>query len=171
MTQAPVETPTAGGYQPPRNIQFSIFLDNRVGQLLDVTTCFAGQSLTLAGLTVVDSTDHSVVRLITSNADLARRLLQRNEMAFAESNVLAVEISESRSMQDLCEALVAAELNILYAYPLMVRPRGLPVVVVQTDETLFTAQLLRKKLFTLLAENDLGDNASRSRPDGGITPN
>ncbi|QDU72000.1 acetolactate synthase [Mucisphaera calidilacus] len=171
MTQAPVETPTAGGYQPPRNIQFSVFLDNRVGQLLDVAHCFAGQSLTLAGFSVIDSADHAVVRLITSNADLARRLLQRNAMAFAESNVLAVEVSESRTFEELCESLLAAELNIQFAYPLLVRPRGLPVVVIQTDDTLFSAQLLRKKLFTLLAENDLGENASRNRPDTGLSPN
>ncbi|MEQ9454354.1 MAG: hypothetical protein RLN76_07150 [Phycisphaeraceae bacterium] len=171
MTQAPVETPTHSGYQPPRNVQFSVFIDNRVGQLLDVAQCFTGQSLTLAGLSVVDSADHAVVRLLTSNADLARRLLQRHDIPFAESNVLAVEISEGRSLQDLCEQCVAAEVNILFAYPLLVRPRGLPVLVLQTDDTLFTAQLLRKKLFTLLAENDLGDNASRNRPEGGITPN
>ncbi|WP_428388930.1 acetolactate synthase [Mucisphaera sp.] len=171
MTQAPVETPTTSGYVPPRNIQFSVFVDNRVGQLLDVAQCFVSQSLTLAGLSVVDSADHAVVRLLTSNADLARRLLKRNEMAFSESNVLAVELSEGRSLQDLCEQLVAAELNIYFAYPLLVRPRGLPVMVIQTDDIMFTAQLLRKKLFTLLAENDLGDNAPRNRPDAGLSPN
>lgn len=168
MTQAPVELETTQSFEPPSNTQFSVFLDNRVGRLKDLMTVFSGQPLTLAGFSVIDAADHAVVRVLTSNALLAGRLLERNDLPFAQDAVLVVELSRGYTLVRLCEALLQAEMNIHYAYPLMVRPRGAPAVVLHTDDMHFAAQLLRRKLFTLLAENDLGDNAPGS---GTGTPN
>lgn len=166
MSQTPVVQDTTHGFEPPRNTQFSVFLNNRVGQLLDLVRIFDGQGAMLAGLSVVDSADHAVVRLLTSRAELARRLLLRRGMPFSEAEVLAVELTHNRTLAHLCQSLLAAEVNIYYAYPLIVQPRGLPVIAVHTDDLLLSAQLLRRKLFTLLAENDLGENRSRNRPEG-----
>ncbi|MBB6429090.1 acetolactate synthase [Algisphaera agarilytica] len=169
MSQIPIDTPTARGYQPPVNTQFSVFLDNRVGRLMDLLEQFDNASaLTLAGLSVVDSADHAVVRLLTSKADLARRLLNRCEYTFSEIDVIAVELPYENSLVSVCEVLTTVELNIHYAYPLLVRPRGLPVVALHTDDTTFAGQVLRKRHFTVLAENDLGENAPGSTPG---TPN
>ncbi|MEM1108887.1 MAG: acetolactate synthase [Planctomycetota bacterium] len=169
MSQIPTETPVARGYQPPVNTQFSVFLDNRVGRMLDLLEVFdAASAITLAGLNVVDSADHAVVRLLTSKADLARRLLNRCEHTFSEIEVIAVELPYENSLVSVCEVLTGVELNIHYAYPLLVRPRGLPVVALHTDDTTFAGQVLRKRHFTVLAENDLGENAPGSTPG---TPN
>ena len=162
MSQAPVEAATTGGFQAPSNTQFGVFLDMRVGKLLDLLRVFEGQALTLAGLSVVDSADHAVVRIVTSNAILARRLLERHGMPYSMADVLVIELDGSRGLTDVCEVLVRAELNIHYAYPLIVQPRGLPTIVLHTDDIHFAAQLLRRKLFTLFGENDLGDNRPRS---------
>lgn len=155
---------TAGGYEQPRNTQFSVFLDNRVGKLRDLVDCLAGQSLTLAGLSVVDSTDHAVVRLLTSRAELARRLLNRHGLAFSEIEMLVVELAGPRTLVEVCQVLLRAELSVHYAYPLLVRPRGLPTLALHTDDVVLATQLLRRKMFTLLAENDLGENATGGLP-------
>ena len=165
MPQIPVDVPTARSYQPPVNTQFSVFLDNRVGRLMKTLELFADASqLTVAGLSVVDSADHAVVRLLTSRADLARRLLVRNERTFTEIEVLAVELPHDHALIEVCQVLMGVELNIHYAYPLLVRPRGKPVVAIHTDDVVFAGQQLRKRHFTVLAENDLGDNAPGSSP-------
>ena len=164
MTQSPAAE-VAHGFQPPILTQFSVFLPNRCGMMLDLVGVFQDQSLTLAGFSVVDSNDHSVVRLVTSRGELARRLLSRNNMSFSETEVLAVELDAAHTLGDVCRSLLAAEVNIHYAYPLLVRPRGRPGVVVQSDDITLSGQILRRKLFTLLAENDLGDNASHAAPD------
>ena len=169
MSQAPVNDLTARGFEPPRNTQFSVFVDNRVGRLLEVIEVFHGKPLTLAGLSVVDSADHAVVRLMTSHGELARRLLQRHQLPFSEVNILAVELGEGKTLAEMCRCLLAAELSIHYAYPLLVRPRSLPAIALHTDDTMLSAQILRRKLFTLLGENDMGDNASQNTP-GPATP-
>ncbi len=166
MTQSPAATAgIAGGYQPPILTQFSVFLPNRCGMMLDLIGVFTGHALTLAGFSVVDSNDHSVVRLVTSNGELARRLLSRNNMSFSESEVLAVEVDAEHTLSEVCRCMLAAEVSIHYAYPLLVHPRGRPGVVIQSDDITLSGQILRRKLFTLLAENDLGDNAPGSAPD------
>lgn len=162
MSSLPVDQMMNMGYEPPRNVQFSVFLDNRVGKLLELIEIFHGQSLKLAGFSILDAADHAVIRLLTSRSDLARRLLQQNSMPFSEADVLVVELDEDHTLSLACKALLACELNIHYAYPLVVRPRGRAAVALHTDDHYLACQLLRKRLFTVLAENDLGENALES---------
>ena len=57
--------------------------------------------------------------MLTSHGDLARRLLQRHQLPFSEVGVLAVELGEGKTLAEMCRALLAAELSIHYAYPLI----------------------------------------------------
>ncbi len=150
----------AQGYELPRNVQFSVFLDNRCGKLLELVEIFDGHALSLVALSVIDSVDHAVVRIVTSRADLARRLLGRHEIPFSEADILVVELGYEHTLSKLCISLLSAELNIHYAYPLMVRPHGMPTIALHTDDQVLAGQILRRKMFTLLGENDLGDNAT-----------
>jgi len=161
MSQVPVSDQIAQGYEPPKNTQFSVFLDNRCGKLLHLLEVFEGHALKVVALNVVDSSDHAVVRILTSRSDLARRLLQRHQLPFSEASVLVIELDSSHTLALMCSSLLSAELNIFFAYPLMVRPHGQPTIALHTDDQLFAGQILRRKLFTLLGENDLGDNATQ----------
>ena len=170
MSQIPTETELGGKYEPPSNTQFNVFLDNRVGRLMHLVDVFKGQSLKLAGFSVLDSTGHAVVRVVTSNADLARRLLNRNDYPFSEQPIMCVEIDETNGhgLSDICQQLVTTEVSISHVYPLLVRPRRRAVVALHCDDCEFASMVLRNKLFTLLGENDLGDNAPGSAPDIGL---
>lgn len=160
MSQAPIGDETAQRFEPPRNVQFSVFLDNRVGKLLELIKIFEGRDPRLAALSVIDSADHAVVRIVTSRSDLARRLLQRNQMAFSETDVLVVELTPGKSLLTLCRSLLSAEINIHYAYPLLFMPHSNSAIVVHTDDMITAGGVLLRKLFLLLGENDLGENAT-----------
>lgn len=162
MSQAPIGSETNLGYEPPRNTQFSVFLDNRVGKLLELVQIFEGQALQLVGISVNDSADHAVVRVVTSRGELARRLLIRNNMPFSEDEILVVEFNRHQSLAKLCSSLLAAELNINYAFPLLVQPHGLPTAALRCDDLVLATQILLRKQFVLLGENDLGENATNS---------
>ena len=158
------QTPTGHGYEPPGNTQYSVFLDNRCGRLHDLLRVFEGQALSLVALSVVDAADHAVVRLVTSNAQLAQRLLVRSNMTFAYTPILVVELASDKTMLDLCMALLAAELNIHYAYPLLVRPHGEAAIALHCDDQILATEILLRKHFCLLGENDLGDNRNPGDP-------
>ncbi len=164
MPATPVEEQTHRRFQPPCNVQFSVFLDMRVGKMLELLNVFTDQALTVAGLSVLDATDHAVIRIITSNSILARRLLARHELPYCEADVLVAELTDDNSLSSLCEVLLPTELNIHYIYPLLVKPRGHSALAIHTDDYVFAGQILRKKMFNLLGENDLGDNATGSDP-------
>ncbi|QQE12956.1 hypothetical protein JD969_05715 [Planctomycetota bacterium] len=168
MASTPVKTQSGQSFEPPQNTQFSVFLDNRVGKLNQLIEVMKAPALTLAGFSVVDAADHAVVRLLTSRAVLAKRILERNDLAFSHHNVLVVELSNGSTLQDICTSLLTAEVNISYVYPLLVRPRNHAAVVVHTDDITFATQYLRQRMFTLLGENDLGENASQN--SSGDTP-
>src|SRR5262245_35555370 len=135
MSQSHVSDEVTFGYEPPRNTQFTVFLDNRVGKLLELIQMFQNQQLVVAGFSVHDAADHAVVRVVTSRGELARRILKRNDMPFSEAEVLVVELNDGgNTLAKMCTALMSAELNIHYAYSLYVRPHGLPVVVLHCDD-------------------------------------
>ncbi len=159
VTMTRMGTDEALGFEPPQNTQFSVFLDNRVGKLLELLECFEGQSLTLAALTIINSADCAVVRLITSHAVLAQRLLTRHQLAFSMIDVLVVQLTPDRGLPTLCKCLLQAEISVNYVYPLMIRPQGRPALTLHSDNLTLAGQILRKKMFTLLGENDLGENA------------
>lgn len=160
----PLSEMTTPGYQPPCTTQFNVFLDNRVGKLLELLEVFDGQALTLAGLSVLDTTDHAVIRIITSNAALARRLLQRHSLPYSEAELIVAELPEPDTFRRICTCLLSAEIFINYAYPLLVQPRGHAALAIHVEDRTLAAQVLRRKMFTLLEENDLGDNAPGSDP-------
>ena len=155
MTQV-LPTPTAQGYSPPTVRQFSVFLENKVGKLLDLVRLFdEAPDVHLCAFSVLESSDYAVVRIIPNNADAARGVLRRHGLSFSETDLLIVELNEGLTLTSLCIYLLAAELNIRFAYPLMLRPDGTPTIALSVDDQTLAGQILRKKSFRLLGEGDL----------------
>lgn len=109
----------------------------------------------VAGLSVVDSADWAVVRMVFNDPGKVREKLTAAGVAFTESDILAVEISESGTLDKICKALVAAELNLQFAYSLFIRHNNYPVLVFHTDDHVLTVQVLTKRGFTLLDHEDM----------------
>ena len=147
---------TSQGYSPPSVRQFSVFLENKVGRLLELVRLFdEAPNVNLCGLSVLESSDHGVVRLITSSGEVAKQMLTERGVAFAVVDLLIVELSEGRTLSQLCMCLLGAELNIRFAYPLMLGTNGTPTIALAVDDYVLAGQILRKKNFRLLGEHDL----------------
>ena len=155
MSQLPPET--MQGYLVPCVRQFSVFLENRVGRLLDLLRHFDDAShVHVVGLNVIDSSDHAVIRMIPDNADAARLMLHDLSISFSELDVIVAMIDDSHSLADLCLYLLGAELNIHFIYSLIKQPIvGDSLVAIAIDDLMLGGQLLVKKGFTLLGQADL----------------
>ncbi len=155
MSQA-VPPLTEEGYCPPSVRQFSVFLPNRVGKMLEVVRLFdEAATVHLVAFSVVEASDHAVVRIIPNRADAARELLRSEGLAFSECDLLVVELSEAHSLTSMCLHLLAAEINIRFAYPLMLREQGIPTIALAVDDHTLAGQILRRKRYGLLGEADL----------------
>lgn len=150
---------TMQGYGPPSVTQFSVFLDNMVGRLYDLMEALDSSPTCVCALNVHEASDHAVVRMITNDSALARSLLKQAGVPFAETDVLVVELSKDHSLTSLCLHLLAAELNIRFAYPLMIRPNGTPTIALSVDDLTLAGQILRRKEYRLFGEFDLPKTA------------
>lgn len=156
MSQATTPLETTQSYSPPSVTQFSVFLDNRVGKLLDVVETLDNlHKCQIAAISVHEASDHAVVRIITNCAGATKKALQAKGLAFSEKSLLIVELVNDHTLASLCLGLLSAELNIHFAYPVMIGPGGCPTIALSVDDLLLAGQVLRRKGFRLLGEADL----------------
>lgn len=97
--------------------QFSVFLVNKPGVLAQVTTALAKAKVNMVALTLVDSSEHGVLRIVCEQADLTRKVLAKTHDRFTETDVLAMELAnEPGAFADAAHKLSEAHININYAY-------------------------------------------------------
>jgi hypothetical protein len=152
----PPQTQRGAGFEPPRVRQFTIFLENRVGRLQTLVRALEQAGNPIRALSIEESADATLVRLICADCDAARELLRTGSFPFGESELIGVEFPKKdlQPLTSICAALLGAEVNIHYAYPFLYRSRG-PALALYVDDPTLASQLLIKKGFTLLAESDM----------------
>ncbi len=152
----PPQTAHGAGFELTRVRQFTIFLESKVGRLQMLLRSFEQGVGKIVAISIEESGDAALVRLICAHPDFGRELLRTAGFGFSESELLAVELPENvtQPLVTVCAALLAAEINIHYAYPLLTRPRG-PAMALFTDDPTLAAQLLIRKGFTLISQGDL----------------
>ncbi len=98
--------------------QFSIFLVNKPGVLAQVTSALAKAKVNVIALTLVDSSEHGVLRIVCGdNAEKVRRVLARAHDQFTETEVLAMDLSNKPgAFAAAADKLAAEHININYAY-------------------------------------------------------
>jgi len=147
---------TMRGRNYPAIRQFTVFLENRVGQLLEVVRRFEGSKVRIVALSIADSSECAFVRFLLSHPEEGREILERAGLAIIESDLIGVEVpDEDQPLLQICTALLQAEVNIVQAYPLLVRPRGRPAVALMVDNIEMGQETLAAKGFTMITEADL----------------
>ncbi len=149
---------TARGRNWPTLRQFTVFLENRVGQFMEVVRRFEGSNVRIVALSINDSGECAFVRFLLSHPEQGREILERAGLALIESDLIGVELPDSRQpLLQVCTALLQAEVDIIQAYPILVRPRDRPAVALMVDNTEMGMETLRSKGFTMITEDDLDE--------------
>ena len=150
---------TMRGRSYPSIRQFTVFLENRVGQLLEVVRRFEGTQVRSVALSIADSGECAFVRFLLSHPEEGREILERAGLAIIESDLIGVELPEGpQPLLQICTALLQAEVNIIQAYPLFVRPRGRPAVALMVDNIAMSVETLASRRFTMISEADLAED-------------
>jgi len=147
---------TARGRDWPSVRQFNVFLKNRLGGLFDVVRRFESTDIRIVSLMVIDSSDCAIIRMVLSDPERALEIFHQAKLYVTESDLLVVQLPDGQQpVLQICKALLAAELNIHYAYPLLVGPHGHAALALYVEDHEGAAQTLQQKGFTLFTENDL----------------
>lgn len=153
-----IEFDTAHGRDWPSVRQFNVFLENRVGALLDVVRRFETSDNRIVSLSIVDLADCAIVRMVLSDPERAKEIFEQAGVPVTESDLLVVQLPESNQpLVDICKALLSAEINLDYAYPLMIGPQGRAAIAIHVDDHETAVQTLAGKGFTIFTENDLNE--------------
>ncbi|MDO8545661.1 MAG: acetolactate synthase [Opitutaceae bacterium] len=135
--------------------QFSVFAENRLGRLYDLTTLLKDNNVHVMAITVLDTTDSAIVRFVVDDPDKARELMINNDFPYVECVVLAVEITDESQMNGVLAALFEAEINIHYIYSFIKRPEGRCALAINAEDDDFAAQSLTKRGFRVLSQRDI----------------
>jgi len=97
--------------------QFSIFMVNKPGILSQVLHLLAAEKVNIVAMTMMDSAEHGVMRIVSSSAQKVRDVLKRLNMQYSETDVLCVNLpNKAGAFADVTEKLATAHINIAYAY-------------------------------------------------------
>ena len=147
---------TARGRDWPSVRQYNVFVENRVGNLLSVVRHFETTDIRIVSLTVVDSADCAIIRMVLSDPERAREIFEQAKLPITESDLLVVQLPEgTQPLLQICKALLGAEISIHYAYPLLIGPQGKSAVALHVEDHETAVTTLTGLGFTLFTENDL----------------
>jgi hypothetical protein len=135
--------------------QFSVFAENRVGRLYDLTSLLKDNNVHIMAITVLDTTDSSIIRFVVDDPTRARDLMVTNGFPYGECDILVVEIADESELQSVLAALLEAEINIHYVYSFIKRPAERSAVAISAEDPETAAQALGKRAFKVLQQNDI----------------
>ena len=105
--------------------QFSVFLVNKPGVLAQVTRALAEAKLNLVAMTLVDSQEHGVLRMVVEDEAEARRVLGKLNLPMTEAEVMCLDLSNRPgALADVAQLLGENHININYAYCTSGAPGG-----------------------------------------------
>jgi hypothetical protein len=147
---------TLRGRDYPSVRQFSIFSPNRMGQLLNLSRLLESASLRICGLSINDTSDSAIIRLVVSEPERGYEVLQRGGYAFCEVDLLVVGLPDrDRPIHALCAALVSAEIDIHYSYPLLSHPFDGAAMAFHVSDLDMAAAVMKRCGYRLFNEADL----------------
>lgn len=125
--------------------QLSVFLTNKPGTLAAVCDELANHKVNIFALTISDTVDHAVVRLVVSDTNRALAIFEERGVLTVANNVLMIENSNKPgSLSKIAAALAKAKINIEYAY-LASRPGDKTgLLILRASDTKRALKVLRK---------------------------
>lgn len=136
--------------------QISVFMENKVGPLAEITTLLAQHQINMRALSVAETQDFGILRIIVEEPEKAEQVLKDNQIIFRESSVLAV-LMEDRpgSMAAVVDQLAQAGIPVEYAYAFITRQADNACLILKVKEDEAAEALLEKESIRSLSEQEL----------------
>jgi hypothetical protein len=125
--------------------QISIFMENRSGRLAEVTGILAKADINIRAMSLADTADFGILRLIVNQAAKATQVLKQNGFTVSSTEVVALEVPDRPGgLWGILKTLEAAGINVEYMYAFVQRSGDNAVVMFRFDETDKASVILRE---------------------------
>ena len=137
--------------------QISVFLENRSGQLAEITQTLAEHNIDLRAIHIAESADYGVVRLIASDTEAASGILLEHGFILSRTPVLPVAVPDRvGGLAELLSVLAAEQVDIEYMYSLFGSRDGKAYMILRVNEPEAVAALLSNHGFAPATDAALG---------------
>lgn len=136
--------------------QLSIFLENRAGRLAEVTRILSEAGVNIRALSLADTSDFGILRLIVSDFDTAKTKLKEAGFTVGRTSVVAVEITDQPGgLHNILSMLQDAGINVEYMYAVVQQTSNNAILIFRFDRTDQGIDLLQKKNITIIPGDKL----------------
>lgn len=136
--------------------QFSVMLPNRVGALASLVKLLRNSSIEVIGLSVQDSRDATVARLVLSDTDLAESIFCEKGIPYTICELVVLALKEAGpGLLQCLDILMTAETNVDFAYAMLPGPQGQALLAMHVEDYDFATSVLNRSGFKLMYEEDL----------------
>ena len=124
--------------------------------MLDIVKMLNTNNTHVVALSVSESTDSAIARIVVSDPERVEKLFRQNNVAFGVCEVVVVEMREvATQLVKLLAALFMAEVNVHFTYPLLTRPRGFAALALHVDDNECASSVLMGEGFKILSQSDI----------------
>lgn len=135
--------------------QFSVFVANKLGRIHDLSSLLKRHEVHILAMTVLDTTDSAILRLVVDDPERARALFGEHAFPYTETTILVVEVDVESRVETCLAALLEAEINIHYMYAFLALPNGRPLLALNIEDMEVAAEALRRHQIQVLEQGDL----------------
>lgn len=138
--------------------QFSVFVENKQGRLSEITGILQGAGVDIRALSLADTTDFGILRLIVDKEEAAEAALRGAGFTVSLTPVIAAGIADRPG--GLAEAMALLRdggISVEYMYAFISRRKEMAYVILRVDDNGKAAELLQKAAFPLLTEEEIAE--------------
>lgn len=136
--------------------QISIFLENKSGRLADVTRVLADNDINIRALSIADTNDFGILRLIVNSPEKAWKVLKEKGFTVSETEIIAVRIPDQPGgLAGILSILEKNQINIEYMYAFVGKSGTDAVVVIRIENIDRAIELLQKEGVSLLSGKEI----------------
>ena len=131
--------------------QLSVFLENRAGRLAEVTHTLAEAGVNIRALSLADTSDFGILRLIVDDQEKAKSVLKEHSFTLGRTSVVAVEVTDAPGGLDSVLQLVSRNgINVEYMYAFVQREEESAVMIFRFDKVDQAVEVLLANNFTII---------------------
>jgi hypothetical protein len=136
--------------------QISVFLENRAGRLAEVTKTLAENNVNIRALSLADTSDFGILRLIVTDNEKAKEALKAKGFTVGRTNVVAAEVSDHPGgLHTILEMLNAGGVNVEYMYAFVTQSGRNAILIFRFDRTDQAIEVLQKNNVRILSGEEL----------------
>jgi hypothetical protein len=144
------------GVQGMNVLQISVFIENKPGRLAAVTHALGAAGINIRALSIADTSDFGVLRLIVDDPEAAHAALKSAGFTVNLTDVIAVEVcDEPGGLAKVLDVLADAGQNVEYIYAFCEKRRGNALTVCRVENGETAKKALQAAMITVLTGEDV----------------